>query len=216
MGPGRLRDAGQTLRAAPRVRPLQPARGHRLVERPNHGLGGSPKPQGAAPNEVAPCCKFCSSGSTLLSYPQQEERAMANAVVSVDPAAARILVFVDYWNLQLSIQERHGGTYSFDWTKLPGWLCQRAADVATLKNSSYLRTRHYASYDPAGNGKLKGWMTSFLDRQPGVQVTLKARRRKKHPKCPSCHQPVTECPKCSAPFTRTEERGSIRRSPRTW
>lgn len=126
------------------------------------------------------------------------------------PAAAsaiRILVFVDYWNLQISMQEKHGCPYFFDWKKLPQWLCDQAAAAAQVSTYSYRGTRVYASYNPAGDGKLRGWMTSFLDRQPGVQVTLKPRRRKKHPKCPACHQAVVTCPKCLAPFAKTEEKG---------
>ena len=61
----------------------------------------------------------------------------ASAPVVSAPAASRIRVFVDYWNLQLTINEseaRSRGVADFrfkiDWQRLPRWIAAKAAAVA--------------------------------------------------------------------------------------
>ena len=129
-------------------------------------------------------------------------------VVPYTDPPIRILVFVDYWNLRLSFNDRHKGNFNLDWALFPVWLVQETARVAKVPNPSYRGMRVYASYDPSGkDAKFRNWMTGWMDKQPGVQVNLKPRKRKRPPKCPSCHVPVEDCPECGAAFNRTEEKG---------
>lgn len=130
--------------------------------------------------------------------------------------ATRILIFVDYWNLQLTINERvqraTGATdprFRIDWLKLPNWIIQQVSQIATLDAYSYEGTRLYCSYNPAnpGDRKFHGWLTTWLNRQPGIQVVVKERRPKRAPKCSECHRLIPDCPHCQMPIKGTVEKG---------
>jgi len=129
------------------------------------------------------------------------------------PRSDRVRIFVDFWNLQLRMNERErtlGGSsnFQFDWSKLPQWLVKKAAEKCAAPSLAYEGMHVYASYDPLANDeKLKRWFLTWLNRQPGVQVVLKERRPKDAPHCPSCHAEVSRCPACGGSLRRTQEKG---------
>lgn len=128
----------------------------------------------------------------------------------------RIRVFVDYWNLQLTLNEREGQEtgngderFKLDWSRLPGWLAAAAASVAGVTNHSYDGAIIYASYDPKtlDGKKFHNWATTWLDRQPGIQVQCRPRRPRQPIKCNHCHQRVLTCPNCQKALSGTVEKG---------
>ena len=74
---------------------------------------------------------------------------------------------------------------------------------------SYEGAHVYGSFNTASDRDkaLVNWATTWLDRQPGVQVSFKERRPKNPPSCPSCHRSIVECPSCGASLARTQEKG---------
>ena len=133
---------------------------------------------------------------------------MSTAIMPPQPQNTRIFIFVDFFNLSLSLKERHGGPFMTDWTKLRIWLVEEAARVAGINDAAYRGMSVYAAYGiSAKDIKLKQWMNGWLDSQPGVQVNLRPRKKKRPPKCPSCYETVEHCPACKASFDRTEEKG---------
>lgn len=132
----------------------------------------------------------------------------------------RIAVFIDYWNLQLTLNQRlseiHGvADYraKIDWKGIGStFSASAAAVIGVVQNGfSYEGCHIYTSFDPATEDgkKFKGWATTWLDRQPGVNVQIRERKPKALPKCPSCHRPITHCPHdaCGQPIKATVEKG---------
>lgn len=132
----------------------------------------------------------------------------------------RIAVFIDYWNFQLTLNQKASAArrtddlrIKVDWRGLGPLLAQQACsmlgcDAASL---SYQGTYIYTSFNPATDEgkKFKNWATTWLDRQPGVNVQARERRRKSHQRCPACHQEITHCSHtgCGALISATEEKG---------
>ena len=51
-------------------------------------------------------------------------------------------------------------------------------------------------------------MTSFLDRQPGINITIKERKPRLKPiHCKECNNKISECPFCKKPLKRAAEKG---------
>ena len=127
------------------------------------------------------------------------------------PAARnRIQIFVDFWNLQLSMNEKVGYGFRFDWERLPNFLMMEAARVGSLAGVSYEGTRVYASYDPARPGAdagFRNWLLGWLDRRPGVQVSLRERRSREAPRCGSCRRRIGACPDCGKVAWGSQEKG---------
>ena len=126
----------------------------------------------------------------------------------------RVRVVVDFWNLQLTLSQQirqfdPADEFKIDWSKMPRWLAREAARTVGTDEHSYDGAHVYASYNPLSlaDKKLQNWLTTWLDRQPGVQVVLKERRAKDPPTCPACHQSVLNCPQCRASLARTVEKG---------
>jgi uncharacterized LabA/DUF88 family protein len=133
----------------------------------------------------------------------------------------RVRVFVDFWNFQLTINEmlekKKGLTdprFSIDWKKLGPWLAQKACETVgvQLGGFSYDGMNVYASYNPkAPDAKsFHNWITTWLDRQPGVDAICLERKPKSLPKCPVCHRQITHCPHtgCGKPLSAaTIEKG---------
>lgn len=126
----------------------------------------------------------------------------------------RVRVFVDYWNFQLRLNELEpDGRFQLDWKKLGPWLSKKACETASIEASraAYEGMAVYSSFDPnteAGR-KLRGWLTMWMDRQPGIDVSARERKAKMPPNCPSCHKPITHCPHegCGKKMAGTVEKG---------
>jgi uncharacterized LabA/DUF88 family protein len=117
-------------------------------------------------------------------------------------------IFVDFWNFQLSIIDIRGNKYRIDWNKLSPWLIQEARSIVDPQ-LSFEGTRVYLSYHHSRpeDSRLRDWANKFLDRVPGVEVTMIERRPKNPPVCPSCHQTINPCPYCGASTAGTIEKG---------
>lgn len=124
-------------------------------------------------------------------------------------AAMRVRIFIDYWNFQLTWNERGDGKRC-DWAKLPMVLCQEAGSVLAAANLAVLsleETRVYAGYEAGREANLKTWLHNFLDRQPGIRVFSTERHWKERPvHCRSCDTEHTKCPTCGAAFGRAGEK----------
>lgn len=131
------------------------------------------------------------------------------AQTPVTPSAARgrrVRVFIDFWNLVLSLRQRES-TFDIDWAKLPRWLAERGAAEVGVTDPSFEGAHVFASYNPATDAKLNQWLTRWLARQSGVQVMVKERRRRNPPKCPACRSEVATCPACGESMVGTLEKG---------
>lgn len=125
--------------------------------------------------------------------------------------ALRTRVFIDFWNFQLNWNER-AGEARIDWPVVPRVLIGEAKqrfEKAGIEDSVTLdETLVYASYNPRRDGKLKGWLDSFLDKQPGFRVKTRERREKPRAvHCPSCGHDNKECSECGSGFRWAPEKG---------
>ena len=141
---------------------------------------------------------------------------MPTSEVTNKPRLPRVRVFIDYWNLQITLNESEaratGQTttdvrFKIDWRNFPGWVASKAAEVVRVSEFSYEGAIIYASYNPRTDRSFKNWLLTWLDRQPGIQVDVRERRPKALPKCPSCHEEIEACPKCNARIVATVEKG---------
>ncbi|MHB8377971.1 MAG: NYN domain-containing protein [Dehalococcoidia bacterium] len=128
----------------------------------------------------------------------------------------RIRVFIDFWNFQLTLNGREAkargeadARFPIDWRALPNVITANAALVLGVTDYAYEGTIIYASYNPgaADGPKQHRWLTTWLDRQPGLQVVCLERQPKAPPTCPSCHQAIVNCPHCNARIKATIEKG---------
>jgi uncharacterized LabA/DUF88 family protein len=130
----------------------------------------------------------------------------------------RIAIFVDYWNLQLTLNavlskknNKEDYRAKIDWKGIGNIFAAEANKVlgAPQAGYSFEGTYIYTSYNPSTieGGKYKHWATTWLDRQPGINVNAKERKPKSLPVCSSCHHEITTCPKCSAMMANTVEKG---------
>lgn len=119
-------------------------------------------------------------------------------------------IFIDFWNFHLQWRTQSGGK-DCDWQKLPNLLIATAQGTAPQLGAMTLEdVRVYASTNPDNpkDAKLRGWLDSFLDRQPGVRVFVRDRKSRKKPiHCSKCHNELENCPKCKNPFERAIEKG---------
>ena len=134
--------------------------------------------------------------------------------IAPPPAGNRVRVFVDFWNLQITMNNRiaqasPADDFRFDWARLPRWLASVGADICGHTSASYEGAHVYASWNPLSEGdrRLRDWMLRWLDRQPGVQVNLRERRRRDPPACPVCHATVPQCPHRGSGLARMQEKG---------
>lgn len=122
----------------------------------------------------------------------------------------RVRVFVDFWNYTLSMQSQDR-EFRTDWSKFGPVLSRAAADVvAATAVAEYQGVNIYGSYDPNSekDRRMHQWATRKLDTFPGVSVSMVPRHKKKRaPKCPTCHGVVACCPVCNADMRGTEEKG---------
>jgi uncharacterized LabA/DUF88 family protein len=128
----------------------------------------------------------------------------------------RIRIFVDFWNLQLTLNEREekatgvaGAHFQLDWLKFMGCLCDKAQELLKTPKVACEEMTVYASYDsrtPSGR-KFNQWATNWLDRQTGIEVKCFERKPKHPPRCPECHGTIETCPLCSKKMAGTTEKG---------
>lgn len=130
----------------------------------------------------------------------------------------RVRVFVDYWNFQLTLNGREAKArglddfrFEIDWRKLGPFLARRACEAMGVDPSghSFDGVHIYTSYNATTEDgrKFHKWATTWLDKQPGVQVECRERRAKRNPKCPSCHGVIELCPHCNVKMVATIEKG---------
>jgi uncharacterized LabA/DUF88 family protein len=123
----------------------------------------------------------------------------------------RTRVFIDFWNFSLNWRDRAQGA-RIDWPQVPRVLLDEAKkkfEAAGVHEGLALEeTLVYASYNPRTDGKLKGWLDGFLDKQPSFRVKTRERRakpRKVH--CAACGHDNEACSECGDPFRWAPEKG---------
>lgn len=129
----------------------------------------------------------------------------------------RARVFIDFWNYQLGWNEvagrdRAGNEIRCDWAKLPRALVAAADEVLTgTGNPAGLtleETIVHASVNDARDGKLRGWLTNWLDHQPGYDVKIRERKpRHRTVHCSACGATIGTCASCNAPLMISAEKG---------
>ncbi|HEU0131831.1 MAG TPA: NYN domain-containing protein [Mycobacteriales bacterium] len=129
----------------------------------------------------------------------------------------RTRIFIDYWNYQLSWNDRMGrdatgSRVGCDWTALPAALAGAAgrvlAGVGLTGVPQVEETLLYASVDPATETRLRGWLTSTVDRMPSYRVTIRERRPQRRPvHCRSCGADTERCPACGDVLRARVEKG---------
>lgn len=89
------------------------------------------------------------------------------------PQTTRVRVFVDYWNFQLTLNEREAAArhladfrFGVDWKKLGPWLAKKACGAVGVANHAFDGVIIYTSYNPATaeGKKFKNWVMTWLDR----------------------------------------------------
>lgn len=123
----------------------------------------------------------------------------------------RARLFVDFWNFQLSWNDRSAGRRC-DWPRLPSAIVQRASGLLRASGLSEAieldETLVYASVDPLGDGPLRGWLSNFLDRQPSFRVSVRERATyQARVRCRSCGAEIGECGACGSRLVRAVEKG---------
>jgi uncharacterized LabA/DUF88 family protein len=129
-------------------------------------------------------------------------------------------IFVDYWNLQLTLNNREAEEtgqvpddvrFKIDWRGLPLWLAKKAAETTSLPAYTFEGAIIFTSHDTntSEGRKFHSWATTWLDRQPGIQVQCRPRHAKNAPKCSVCHREIKICPHadCGATIAGTGEKG---------
>lgn len=126
----------------------------------------------------------------------------------------RIRVFIDYWNLQLTLNAKEESItgqqdyrFKIDWRAFPAWVAGEAAKIAQVTDCTYEGSIIYASYNPTSDPPFRKWLTTWLDRQPGIQVVALERRPKMPPTCSICHTLMENCPNCGTKIVGTVEKG---------
>ena len=128
--------------------------------------------------------------------------------------ATRVRVFVDYWNFQLTMNDKESNEtgqsdfrFKVDWRNLGPWLAKKACATLGDPRHSFEGTIIYSSYNSRTESSFRRWATTWLDRQPGIAVECLERKPKRPPKCPSCHVTIGVCPHCNQRMVATIEKG---------
>lgn len=126
----------------------------------------------------------------------------------------RLRIFIDFWNFQLNWKRNAQAGQDCDWRALPSVLVHESRALlegAGLEGALQLEeTRVYASIDPAfeTTSKLRGWLDSFLARQPSYRVFVSERRPVSTIiRCKKCEHELSACPSCEEPYRQTVEKG---------
>lgn len=135
----------------------------------------------------------------------------------VPRAYPRTRIFIDYWNYQLSWNERvgrdpSGAPIGCDWRALPAALAGAAgsllASVGLVGTPQVEETLLYASVDVTSETRLRTWLESTIDRMPSYRVNIRERRPQRRPvHCRACGADTEHCPGCGEKFTARVEKG---------
>ncbi|MGH2655930.1 MAG: NYN domain-containing protein [Actinomycetota bacterium] len=121
-------------------------------------------------------------------------------------------IFIDFWNFALNWNERAAGQRC-DWRKVPIVLLDQAHDllakVGLTEPLDLEETLVHASVKSGTTeARLRGWLQSFLDKQPSFRVKIRERRTlHKGIWCNTCKQETKDCPNCGTAFQRAPEKG---------
>lgn len=125
----------------------------------------------------------------------------------------KTIIFIDFWNFQLSWQKTFG-TNRPDWKQIPSaFLDQARAKLAAYEDNvslQYHETRIYASVNPAKkkDKRLHNFLKKTLSTYPGFYVNVKERHeRLKEVTCPECYHKITNCPNCTKHLRHSPEKG---------
>ena len=166
----------------------------------------------------APCTIFRPPWKIYLGDSWVNATAAPPVAVPAVAPLPRIRVFVDYWNLVLTLSEHESAEtkqpdarFLIDWKVFPAWLAKQAAEATQIGAYVFEGAVVHASYDKnvPDSRKFNSWATTWLNRQPGVQVTCHVRKPRTQPRCNSCHQTITHCPRtdCAQKIAGTIEKG---------
>lgn len=121
------------------------------------------------------------------------------------------MIFVDFWNTQLSWNEWHHRRGAHETVRIP-WE-HRFPQVLLQQvdaNAVYAGTKVYASYHPgttSDNGLRR--FLHVMDGFTGYDVIVKERSPRGPTRCPNprCRKPIAVCPHCDRAIERTVEKG---------
>lgn len=90
-------------------------------------------------------------------------------------------IFIDFWNLQLSVNAVAGSAYRLDWQKISSWLVTQSAN-AVGHPLSFEGTHVYMSYSPNSrkDAGLRDFATNVLSRFLAFRYHWLNARRKAH------------------------------------
>jgi uncharacterized LabA/DUF88 family protein len=134
---------------------------------------------------------------------------MTNAVKPQETSPVRVMLFVDFWNYELTMKQLEPD-FLTDWFLLPLAITQ---EVSRLFDApvQYERCFIFGSYDPAsvGDTRLRSWAVNVLSKVPGALVSFSPRqRRARGPQCTGKeHHEIKLCPVCNASMLGTQEKG---------
>jgi uncharacterized LabA/DUF88 family protein len=134
---------------------------------------------------------------------------MPEAVEPQNIKPARVMLFIDFWNYELSMKELDPN-FLTNWFQLPVTIIREVSKFFDVP-VQYERCFIVGSYDPAspGEARLRGWAANVLSKVPGMFVNFTPRqRRTKGPQCTGKeHHEVRNCPVCNASMLGTQEKG---------
>jgi uncharacterized LabA/DUF88 family protein len=126
-----------------------------------------------------------------------------------EPSPVRLMVFIDFWNYELTMKELDPA-FLTDWFLLPPAVTQEISRLFTV-SVQFERCFVFGSYDPGSSGdtRLRNWAGNVLSKVPGASVSFSARqKRKTGPQCTGReHHEITACPICNASMLGTQEKG---------
>lgn len=161
-----------------------------------------------------------------MAVTQQNASSVSVPAATTAPKSAtvippvRLQIFVDFWNLQLTLNQHEAKAlgvkqtaFGIDWIKFPGVLVKEAARVLSTSNTAYAGMAVFSSYNPvsAPDRNHHKWITTWLDRQPGIHVKCFERKPRSRPKCQTCHREVEKCsrPDCVPCLRELSKKESI-------
>ncbi len=134
----------------------------------------------------------------------------------------RTVIFVDYWNLQLTLQKEEGKDlgltgpklaehrFLIDWFGLGPTLIDLVTKYASTADHAldldFQEIRLYTSADP-GDLTYKEFALHTLGDRPQTYVSCQDLRLKMNAECPKCHAEIDACPHCNSPISAHHEKG---------